>query len=242
MSLKRRFTSGLLGLLGEVLKLAREMLVIPAQLWLLAAEIVGAAVLRAWLSAVLPALRLAWGLLVATYGLCARQVTPRRAVAAVGIAAAAALIASQWLDYRSVSVGTPAYQGELDLIAPAPDVARDRAGEAHAWVMIPIAGLGAAGIWLALLGHLRAAWLAVAAGVGAIAIAVGIDAPTGLDVGPAAITSEGAAAQLLEGFWAQIASGAALAGAGLLSFAHGRPERATARRRVRVRAVVEAPS
>ena len=162
--------------------------------------------------------------------------TPRRAVAAVGIAAAAALIASQWLDYRSISVGTPAYQGEIDLIAPAPDVARDRAGEAHAWVMIPIAALGAAGVLMALRGNLRAAWLTVAAGIVAIAIAAGIDAPKGLDEGAAAITYDGAAAQLLEGFWAQIASAAALAGAGLLCFVHMRPERARARRRARPQA------
>jgi hypothetical protein len=97
--------------------------------------------------------------------------------------------------------------------------------------MLPIAALGALGVLLALGGRRRAAWLAVAAGLGAVAIAVGIDAPKGLDEGAAAITYEGAEAQLLEGFWAQIASGAALAGAGLLLLAYGRRERAPAKRR-----------
>jgi hypothetical protein len=240
MDLKRRFGSGLgtvvrafargldkvlraiVATLTEALKLAREMLVIPAQLWLLVAEVLGGAVLRVWRNLVVPALRLAWGLLVALYRACLRQVTPRRAVAAVGLFAAAALIASQWLDYRSVSVGTPAYQGEVDLVAPAPDVVRDPAGDAHAWVMIPIALLGAAGIVLAYAGRPRGAWLTVAAGLGAIAIAAGIDAPKGLDEGAAKVSYEGADAQLLEGFWAQIACGAALAAVGILTLLHGR--------------------
>ena len=230
-----RIARGTLATLGEVYKLAREMLVIPAQLWLLAAEILGAAVLRIWLAILFPALRAAWRTLLTLYYASIHNVTPRRTLAAVGLAAAVALVASQWLDYRSVSVGTPAYRGEVDLVAPAPDVARDRAGDAHAWVMIPIAVLGALGVALAYRRHPRAAWLTVAAGLGAVAIAAGIDAPKGLDEGPAEVAYQGAEAQLLEGFWAQIASGAALAGVGFLSLVYGRRERARARRRTRRR-------
>ena len=36
------------GVLTEVYKLVREMLVIPAQLWMTVAEVAGAVVLRAW--------------------------------------------------------------------------------------------------------------------------------------------------------------------------------------------------
>jgi hypothetical protein len=212
------------------------MLVIPAQLWLLVAEVAGGAVLRVWRGVVAPALRAGWALLVTLYYWSAHQVTPRRAVAGVALAAAATLVISQWLDYRSVSVGTPMYEGDISLVAPAPDVSSDRAGEAHAWVMLPIAALGATGVVLALGGRRRAAWLAVAAGLGAVAIAVGIDAPKGLDEGSAAIAYEGTSAQLLEGFWAQIASGAALAGASLLLLAYGRPKRARARARTTHRA------
>ncbi|HEX2128193.1 MAG TPA: hypothetical protein VHF58_03145, partial [Solirubrobacterales bacterium] len=226
-----RIARGALAALTELLKVAREMLVIPAQVWLLVAEILGAAVLRIWLAIVLPVLRTAWSAMLTLYYASIHKVTPRRTLAAVGIAAAVALVASQWLDYRSVSVGTPAYQGEVDLVAPAPDVDRDRAGEAHAWVMLPIAALGALGVALAYARHPRAAWLTIASGLGAIAIAVGIDAPKGLDEGAAEVAYQGASAQLLEGFWAQIASGAALAGVGLLSLAYGRRERAPARRR-----------
>ena len=223
----------LFAVLSEIYKLAREMLVIPAQLWILAAEIIGGIVLRAWLRLVLPVLRFAWLVLVALYGLAARHVTPARAVAFVGLAAAVALVASQWLDYRSVTVGNDAYAEGLQAVAPAPDVTRDRAGEAHAWVMIPLAALGGLGIALAAAGRVRAAWFAVAAGVGAIAIAVGIDAPKGLDEGPAAVTYEGAEAQLLDGFWAQIACRAALAGTGLLLARRHRRDAVPARRPVR---------
>ena len=249
MGLKRRVMSGFAALLrvlvallrgalvalGEVYKLGREMLVIPAQLWLLVAEVVGGAALRVWLRIIVPAVRSAWALLVALYYVSAHNVTPRRTVAAVAVAAAAALVVSQWLDYRAVSVGTPAHQGEVDLVAPAPDIARDRAGEAHAWVMIPIAALGATGVLLAYRGRMRGGWLAVAAGLGAVGIAAGIDAPKGLDEGPAAIAYEGASAHLLEGFLAQIASGAALAGAALLLLAYARREAAPARRNAAAR-------
>jgi hypothetical protein len=204
------------GALVEGYKLVREMLVIPAQLWLFVAEIAGAAVLRAWRSVVLPALRLSWRALVFAYRLAARHVTPARATAAVAVCAAIALIASQWVDYRAVSVGSPAYEGELGLVAPAPDVDRDRAGDAHGWVMVPLAVLGAIGALVAISGRRRAAWFTVGAGVGAIVIAVAIDAPKGLDEGGAALAYEGAAAELLEGFWAQIASAGALAVCGLL--------------------------
>ena len=49
-----------------------------------------------------------------------RHVTPARAVAAVGLVAIGALAASQWLDYRSVSVGTDAYSGAVGAVAPPP--------------------------------------------------------------------------------------------------------------------------
>ena len=68
-----------------------------------------------------------------------RHLTPARAVAAVAMVACAALAASQWLDYRSVSVGIDAYAGEVGAIAPPPEVESEIAGNAHAWVMVPLA-------------------------------------------------------------------------------------------------------
>ena len=76
-----------------------------------------------------------------------RHLTPARAVAAVALVAAGALVASQWLDYHAVSVGTDAYSGDVGVVAPAPEVETEIAGNAHAWVMVPL-GLAA----LAVLG------------------------------------------------------------------------------------------
>jgi hypothetical protein len=201
---------------GELLKLGREMLVIPAQLWLAIAELAGTGVLFAWRRLLLPALAALLRVVRAVYRLALRHLTPARAVAAVCLVAVGSLAASQWLDYRTVSVGTDAYSGDLAAVAPAPEVDRERAGDAHSWAMLPLALAGLVVLALALWGRPRAARLLIAIGVAAIAIAVGIDAPRGLDEGDAAIAYEGAEARLLEGFWLQIAAGAVLIAGGLL--------------------------
>jgi hypothetical protein len=212
-----RRASGAIGGAGaEVLKLGREMLVIPAQLWLAAAELAGLGVLFAWRRALRPLLVAVLALIRAAYRLALRHVTPVRAVAAVCLVALASLAASQWLDYRGISVGTDAYSGGVGAVAPAPEVARQPAGDAHSWVMLPLALAGLAVLARALTGRPQAARLLIAVGIAAIAIAVAVDAPQGLDEGEAAITYQGAEARLLEGFWLQIAAGAVLIATGLL--------------------------
>ena len=208
----RAFVAGL----TELLKLGREMIVIPAQIWLFVAEIVGAAILRLWRVALAPMVRGAWKLIRYLFAAAERHVTPARALAAVTLAAAVGLAASQWLDYRSVTVGNDAYSGGVEAVAPAPDVARDRAGEAHAWVMVPLALAAIGCVAVAFAGRPRAARLLIAIGIAAIAISVVVDAPKGLDEGSASVAYEGAEARLLEGFWAQIATGGVLAACGLL--------------------------
>jgi hypothetical protein len=219
----RKATGAVVGIGVELLKLGREMLVIPAQLWLAVAEIAGIAVLFAWRRVVLPLLIALLALTGAAYRLALRHLTPARAVAAVCLAAIVALAASQWLDYRGISVGTDAYSGDLEAVAPAPDVDRERAGDAHAWAMLPLALAGAVVLAGALAGRARAAWLLTALGIAAIVIAVAIDAPQGLDEGTAAVAYQGAEARLLEGFWVQIAAGAVLIAGGLLLPRYLRP-------------------
>ncbi len=194
----------------------REMLVIAAQLWLAVAEIAGIAVLFGWRRALRPLLVAVLGLIRAAYRLALRHVTPARAVTAVCLVAIASLAASQWLTYRGISVGTDAYSGGVEAVAPAPEVDRQAAGDAHSWVMLPLALTGLAVLARALTGRPKAARLLVAVGIAAIAIAVAVDAPQGLDEGEATITYEGAEARLLEGFWLQIAAGAVLIATGLL--------------------------
>lgn len=219
----RKATGAVVGVAAELLKLGREMLVIPAQLWLAIAEIAGIAVLFAWRRVALPLLFALLALTRAAYRLALRHLTPARAVTAVCLVAIVALAASQWLDYRGVSVGTDAYSGDLEAVAPAPDVDRERAGEAHAWAMLPLALAGVVVLALALTGRAGAARLLIALGLATIVIAVAIDAPQGLDEGTAAVAYQGAEARLLEGFWVQIAAGAVLIACGLLLPRYLRP-------------------
>jgi hypothetical protein len=211
-----RVVRGIFAVLGEVLKLAREMLVIPAQLWLFAAETAGAWVLAVWRRGVLPLLRTAWALLLGLYELAARHLSPARAVGAVAAAALVALAAGQWLDLSSITIGNDLYSPGVETVAPAPEVTTERAGDAHAWVMLPIALAGFTLLVAAFRGRPRLARLLGLVGVAVIVIALAVDAPQGLDEGTAAIAYEGAEAQLIEGFWLQIVCGAVLIAAGLM--------------------------
>jgi hypothetical protein len=213
---------------GEAYKLVREMAIIPWQAWMFCAEISGAAVLAAW-RLIKPVLVAALKGLRWLVRLGQRHVTPARALAAVTLAALAALVASQWLDYRSVAVGTDAYSGGVEAIAPPPAVESERTGDAHGWVILPLALAGLVILALACLGRPKLARGLVAVGIAVIVLSLAIDAPSGLDEGDAAVAYEGAEATLLEGFWAQIASGSVLVFCGLVLplYLRARPERAT---------------
>lgn len=219
----RKFAAGAGSVGAEVLKLAREMLVIPARLWLRAAEVAGAWVLKAWLRVVRPLLLAAWRLARAFGRLVARYVTPGRAVAAVGLVAAGALAASQWLDYHSISVGSDAYSGTVGAVAPAPEVESEIAGNAHAWLMVPLAVVAMVAIVIALSGRRKVAALLVPIGLAVVVIALVVDLPKGLDEGTAAVAYEGAKANLLEGFWMQLAAAVVLIACGLLLPRYLRP-------------------
>jgi hypothetical protein len=208
---------------GELLKFGRELLVIPAHLWLRAAEAAGGFVLGVWRRALRPALVVAWRASRAALGFADRHLTPARAVAAVGVVAAVALGASQWLDYHSVSVGTDAYSGDVGAVAPPPEVETEIAGRAHAWIMVPLALTALAAVVLAVSRRPRAAALLVPIGAVVLAIALIIDVPKGLDEGTAAVAYDGAEAHLLEGFWVQIAAGVVLIATGLLLPRYLRP-------------------
>lgn len=194
----------------EVLKLVREMLIIPAQLWMALAEVAGAIVLRAWLAAVRPLLIMLWAVTRVAYRLALRHVTPARATAVVALAAIVALAVSQWLDYRAVSVGTSDYAGGFDAVAPPPEVAHQQAGDAHAWVMLPIAAFAFVALAGSIAGRPRLARLLILAGAAAILISLANDAPKGLDEGSTAVAYESAEAHLLDGFWLQIVTGSVL--------------------------------
>ena len=214
---------------AEVLKLGREMIAIPVGLWMAAAEIAGKWVLWAWLHVLRPVLIALWRLARGALRFVERHVTPARAVALVALVAAGALAASQWLDYHSVSVGSDAYSGTVGAVAPPPEVESEIAGNAHGWVMLPLALGAIVALVVALTGHRRAALLLVPIGIVVLVIAVVVDVPKGLDEGDAAIAYEGASATLLKGFWMQIAAGVVLIACGLMLPRYLRPAPATAR-------------
>ena len=220
----------------ELARIAREMLAIPAQLWLAVAEIAGAAVLSVWFLVVRVAL-FVHDRAIAAREWAQRRVRPAHGVIAVCIAAALALGGSQLLDYRGVTVGAAAYS-EVEAVAPAPEVDRERAPAAHGWAVPALAAAALLLTALAALGRWRLARLLVAVGGAVVAISILVDAPRGLDAGEIAVAYEGTEAILLEGFWAQLAAGSALIFCGLLLAAHLRPrsDRAAApRRRARLR-------
>lgn len=146
-------------------------------------------------------------------------VTPQRAIGGLIVAVGAALVASQFVDYRGVEIGQPGYAGLPDVAHP-PTVEVKRAGAAHAYLLVPI------GIAAALLGLLaarrdrRRLGLAVAAlGLVAIAAILLVDLPDGLDTGAQSSRFAGATAVLEDGFYAELAAAAGLVLAGLLYYA-----------------------
>ena len=159
--------------------------------------------------------------------------TPERAIYLTIVAAAACLAASQFVEYRAIEIGQPGYAG-LPAAEPPTTGVKD-AGEAHAYLLLPVAALAA------LLGlaaarpsrrrgrradavHMadapgpsaRLGALVVALGAVGAAVALLIDLPAGLDEGVQTSLYSGATAVLRDGFYAQLASSAALMLSGLL--------------------------
>ena len=112
----------------------------------------------------------------------------------MALAAAVLLAVSQFLDYREVRAGVPAYAG-VEAVAPAAAGRRARAetaGSAHAYVLRRWPRSRRVLVVLAMLGRWRLARLLLFRRAGrAVAIAVLIDAPDGLDEGATAIAVRG---------------------------------------------------
>lgn len=139
-----------------------------------------------------------------------RTLTPIRIGTFSCLIAAGLLIGSQFLDYRGVAVGEALYKGQIAVDAPAPITATAVTGDAHFWVMIPIA-LIAALVSIASLrsGNQRLGVLVCALGLIAAGIALAVDLPKGLDP-VSALPYSDATTRLLGGFWAELFAGVAL--------------------------------
>jgi hypothetical protein len=148
-----------------------------------------------------------------------RHVTPRSTVAFVGVAAAVGLGVSQFFDYHGVAVDAPDYAGNIGAIAPVPITDRHTAGSAHLWVLLPVAALALLLMLAAYRGRPRLAGGVAICGLIGLAVALAIDLPQGLEVGRPGLAFTGTEAQLLQGFWAEVACSAVLILCGGL-FAH----------------------
>lgn len=142
--------------------------------------------------------------------------TPWRAICLAVLAAAGCLLASQFVDYRAVEVGGPAYSGLPAASAPA--VGAETAGRAHAYLLVPVALLAAALALAALRNERRRGLGRVVFALGALSLAVTllVDLPAGRDVGAEAARFSGATAVLYDGFYAEIAAAAGMMLGGVL--------------------------
>jgi hypothetical protein len=136
--------------------------------------------------------------------------TPQRGICLTILASAACLIAAQFVDYRAVEVGQLAYAGLP--AASAPTVDAQTAGQAHAYLLIPVALLAGALALMALRRERRRGLgrIVFVLGLASLAVTLLVDLPSGLDVGAEASRFAGAKAVLYDGFYAQIAAAAGL--------------------------------
>jgi len=144
--------------------------------------------------------------------------TPWRATCLAVLAAAACLVAAQFVEYRAVEVGQPGYAGLP--AAGAPAVGAETAGAAHAYLLVPV-GLLAAALALAALRDERRRGpglgrLVFVLGLLSLAVALLVDLPAGRDVGAEASRFAGARAVLRDGFYAELAAAAGLMLGGML--------------------------
>jgi hypothetical protein len=165
------------------------------------------------------AVRRLCSLLVRMASAVSRVVTPARGAAIVLIAAGLCLVASQFIDYRGVEIGQPGYAG-LPQVAKAPTVDVETAGAAHAYLLVPV-GLAAAVLGLVALRRERRnlGLLVAALGLLALAVALLVDLPHGLDEGSQTSRFAGATAVLQDGFFAELAAAGGMVLAGLLYYA-----------------------
>jgi hypothetical protein len=142
--------------------------------------------------------------------------SPERAICLTILGSAICLIAAQFVDYRAVEIGQPGYAG-LPAATP-PSVGAETAGEAHAYLLIPVA-LVAAALALAVLRNGRRRGLGrIVFGLGLLSLAVVllVDLPAGLDASAEASRFAAAKAVLHDGFYAQLAAAAGLMIGGVL--------------------------
>jgi hypothetical protein len=144
--------------------------------------------------------------------------TPARGVCLLILGSAACLVVSQFVTYSSVEIGQSAYAG-LTAAAP-PTAGAEDAGEAHSYVLIPLALIAAIVATMMLRTERRGlSRIVVALGLLCVALILIVDLPAGLDVGALSSRFAGASAVLESGFYAELAAASGLVIGGLLYYA-----------------------
>jgi len=135
---------------------------------------------------------------------------PQRAICLTILASAALLIAAQFVEYRAVEIGQQGYAGLP--AAEAPTVGAETAGQAHAYLLVPLAVLAGALALAALRNERRRGLGRVVFALGVVALAVSllVDLPAGLDASAESARFSNADAVLYDGFYAEIAAAAGL--------------------------------
>ena len=222
---------------GPVGAIASRVAPLVTRSLLLAVQLVAALIALVLELAQLAIVRLSGLLTVVSLALAEwlrRHVTPRSTVAFVGGCAAVLLGVAQFSDYHGVAVDAPNYAGEIGRTVPAPITGTETAGSAHLWVLLPVAALALPLLIGAYRGNRRVAAGVAACGVIGLAVAIAIDLPQGLETGRAGLAFYGADAELLGGFWVEVAASATLMLTGCLLPLYSRdPARQRKRRRAR---------
>jgi len=157
-------------------------------------------------------------------------------------AVAAILLAiSQFVEYRTVVTGADYYDAYAGLSELAPPVESERTGEAHSYLMVPLAFVSLILLAFALLGRWQLGRVVSLLGLVVIGVTLLVDRPAGLEEGGLAIAYGQTEARLQVGFYAQMAAGAVLVIGGLLVSRYARRSARSRSRASRRRAAVAPP-
>jgi hypothetical protein len=144
--------------------------------------------------------------------------TRARAICIVIIAASVCLVVSQFVTYSSVEVGQSAYAG-LPAATP-PAVGAENAGQAHAYLLVPLALLAAVIGALGMRRERRGLGRIVSLiGLLCLAVILLVDLPAGQDASAQSAHFAGATAVLRGGFYGELAAAGGLLIGGLLYYA-----------------------
>lgn len=163
-------------------------------------------------------LRRLWRTSVGAATRASAVLTPARAICVVILAASACLVVSQFVTYSSVEIGQAAYAG-LPAATP-PAVGGEDAGQAHAYLLVPLALLAAAVAVLGMRRERRGLGRIVSLiGLVCLAVILLVDLPAGQDASAQSAHFAGATAVLRGGFYGELAAAAGLLVGGLLYYA-----------------------